>query len=170
MVARLINKPIWPFVLLFLLSLTTWPAIFVLAAITLSATCSIPSFGNVHGLSYWGLGHTELAFTPSIANLLPFLWLASSTARVKQAGRVAGLIGAAMIILAQLGIFGSSEFGSDIECSGGMYVAATITMVVFLPGIFLLSLAATVIGGVIFFGAHKPEPYRRRRPPEGGIQ
>ena len=48
------------------------------------------------------LRHFEIALLPSLADLLPFLWLASSTLGVRRAAIVAGLIGSVRFAIPQV--------------------------------------------------------------------
>ena len=48
------------------------------------------------------LRHFEIALLPSLADLLPFLWRASSTLRMRRAAIVAGLIGSVRFAIPQV--------------------------------------------------------------------
>ena len=106
--------------------------------------------------SSWELRHAQMAFLPGAANLLPFLWLMSPTARVRRAAMVAGLIGAAVFALPQAGLIfpfipGGIASGSLWSCPGSVYVHPLYAVFVLLPATLILWFVSTLLGTVIFF-------------------
>ncbi len=74
-VASRFDRPLYPFLLLFLVPIVT-------GSITFLILLRLP--GCVIGDdSSWELPHAQMAFLPGVANLLHFLWLMSPTARVR---------------------------------------------------------------------------------------
>ena len=155
MVSRL-DRPLFPFLLLFFLPIAT-------ASITFVILLNLP--GCVIGdESSWELGHTHMAFLPGVANLLPFLWLMSRTARVRRSAIVAGLIGAALFALPQAGLFfpfiqGMTASGSQWSCPGSVYVSPLYVVILVLPAMFILWFVSTLLATAIFFRiARKKQP------------
>ena len=92
-----LDKPLFPFLLLFLIPIGT-------ASITFLILLYLPSC-VIGDESSRELRHTQLAFLPGVANHLPFLWLMSPKAKVRKSAKVAGFIGAAIFFLPQVGLF-----------------------------------------------------------------
>ena len=147
-IASHLDRPLYPFLLLFLLPLAT-------AALTFLILLNLP--GCVIGDdSSWELRHAQMAFLPGVANLLPFLWLMSPTARVRWSAIVAGLIGATLIALPQLGLIfpfieGMTVSGSPWSCPGSVYVNPLYVVILVLPAMLILWFVSTLLGTVIFF-------------------
>jgi len=130
-----LDTPLYPFLLLFLVPLVT-------ASITFLILLRLP--GCVVGdESSWDLRHAQMAFLPGAANLLPFLWLMSPTARVRRSAMVAGLIGAAVFTLPQIGLIfpfieGMTASGSPWSCPGSVYVHPLYVVLLLLPAMLIV--------------------------------
>ena len=146
-IASRLDRPLYPFLLLFSLPIVT-------AALTLLILLNLP--GCVIGdESSWEQRHAQLAFLPGVANLLPFLWLMSPTARVRGSAMVAGLIGVALFALPQVSLIfpfieGSTVSGSQ-SCPGSVYVHPLYVVLVLLPAMLILWFVSTLLSTLIFF-------------------
>ena len=148
-VADRLNGPLYPFSLLFLVPIVT-------GSITFLILLRLPGGCVIGDTSSWELRHAQMAFLPGAANLLPFLWLMSPTARVRRAAMVAGLIGAAVFALPQAGLIfpfipGGTASGSLWSCPGSVYVHPLYAVFVLLPATLILWFVSTLLGTVIFF-------------------
>ena len=147
-IASRLDRPLYPFLLLFLLPIGT-------GSITFLILLYLP--GCVIGdESSWELRHAQMAFLPGVANLLPFLWLMSPTARVRRSAMLAGLIGAALFALPQVGLIlpfieGMTASGSPWSCPGSVYVHPLYVVLVLLPTMLILWFLSTLLGTLIFF-------------------
>ena len=146
--AARLNRPLYPFLLIFLLPIAT-------AALTFLILLLLPGC-VICDVSSWEVRHAQMAFLPGVANLLPFLWLMSPTARVRQSAMVAGLIGMALFALPQVGLIfpfieGMTESGSRSSCPGSVYVHPLYVLILLLPAMLILWFVSTMLGAVIFF-------------------
>ena len=143
-----LDRPLYPFLLLFLLPIATAPITFLILL-------HLP--GCVIGdESSWELRHAKMAFLPGVANLLPFLWLMSPTAKVRRSAMVAGLTGATLFALPQVGLIfpfieGMTVSGSLSSCPGYVYVHPLYVGILVLPAMLILWFVSTLLGTVIFF-------------------
>ena len=143
-----IDRPLYPFLLLYLLPI---------AALSMTFLILLRLPGCVIGdESSSELGHTQMAFLPGVASLLPFLWLMSPTTKVRQAAIVAGLIGAALFALPQAGLIfpfigGMTASGSPWSCPGSVYVHPLYAVLVLLPVTLILWSISSLLSTVIFF-------------------
>src|SRR3990172_7580832 len=76
---------------------------------------SLPDCGEDE--PWWELRHFEIALVPSLADLLPFLWLVSGTPAVRRAAFVAGLMGSARYAIPQAAtlIYAMSSGGQTLN-------------------------------------------------------
>ena len=100
-----LNRPLWPLLLVLVSPVLTAP-------ISLALISSIPDCGLDE--PWWELPRIQRALLPGLVDLLPFLWLASSGTRVRQAAIIAGLIGAARFAAPQVSV------ALYAESSGGL--------------------------------------------------
>ena len=133
-----LNKPIWPFLLVFVL-----PIIASLASFALLT--AIPQCGNDE--TWWEAKHVRLAFLPGILNLLPLAWLISGSLLARQAGAIAGIMGAAQFALPQAAL----AYYAAVPGVGGQIGIPSCTVSVFLlpwlvPGIFILWIGCVIAG------------------------
>ncbi len=152
-VASRLDRPLFPFLLIFLAPIVT-------GSITFLILLRLPGGCVIGDTSSWELRHAQMAFLPGVANLLPFLWLVSPTARVRQSAMVAGLIGAALFALPQGGLIfpliaGSIVSGSPWSCLGSVYVHPLYVVLLLLPAMLIVWFVSTLLGALIFFRISK---------------
>ena len=133
------DRPRYPFLLVYLLPIATVP-------ITLLLLSSLPQGCVIGDAPAWELRYAQVALLPGVANLLPFLWLMSMTARVRRSAMVAGLIGAARFVIPQVMLL----FITTSGCSGSVYVEPAALLVRLLPLMFILWVVSTLLGTGIF--------------------
>ena len=114
---------------------------------------SIPDCGDDE--PWWELRHFEIALVPSLADLLPFLWLVSGTPGVRRAAIVAGLMGSARYAIPQAAtlIYTMSSGGQALnsECTiSSPFVAAVLA-----PIMLTLWLVSALIVAVILLRARR---------------
>ena len=113
------DRPVWPFLLLFLAPIVTAP-------ITVGIIVFLPDCGLDE--PWWALRHIQRALLPGLVDLGPFVWLVSAKAQVRRAGAVAGVIGLARVALPQVlvGIYATSSGGQagDPSCSVSVFLLA----------------------------------------------
>ena len=137
-----LDRPLFPFLLVYLLPIATVP-------ITLLLLSSLPTGCVIGDSSTWELRYAQVAFLPGVANLLPFLWLMSGTARVRRSAIVAGLIGAARFVFPQVMLFFITVSGSSWSCSGSVYVDP-YKLFLLVPLMLILWVVSTLLGTGIF--------------------
>ena len=107
-----LDRPLLPFLPLFLSPLVTVPIIAGIVA-------SLPDCGIDE--PWWQLQHIQLAFLPALLDLAPFLWVASSQSQVRRAGLVAGVLGMTRAALPQVlvAVYAANwgGHGGDPDCS-----------------------------------------------------
>jgi len=134
-----LDRPRYPFLLVYLLPIATVP-------LTLLLLWSLPTGCVIGDFPTWELRYAQVALLPGVANLLPFLWLMSKTARVRRSAIVAGLIGAARFVIPQVMLL----FITTSGCSGSVYVEPYALLVRLLPLMFILWVVSTLLGTGIF--------------------
>ena len=138
-IALRLDRPRNPFLLVYLLPIATVP-------LTLLLFWSLPQSCVIGDTNTWELRYAQVALLPGVANLLPFLWLMSMTARVRRSAIVAGLIGAARFVIPQVMLL----FITTSGCSGSVYVEPAALLVRLLPLMFILWVVSTLLGTGIF--------------------
>ena len=137
-----LDRPLYPFLLVYLLPIVTVPITFLLLL-------SLPTGCVIGDTSTWELRYAQVAFLPGVANLLPFLWFMSRTARVRRSAIVAGLIGAVRFVFPQVMLFFFTVSGSAWSCSGSVYVDP-YALLLFVPLTLILWVVSTLLGTGIF--------------------
>ncbi len=137
---RRLNRWFLPYLVLSVSPALTLP-------ISLNILFSLPDCGIDE--PWWELRHFEIALLPALADFLPFLWLVSGIARVRQAAVVAGLVGAARYAIPQAATltYGMSLGGQTLnpECSiSSLFVGALLV-----PLILALWFASALIAAVV---------------------
>ena len=138
-IALHLDRPPYPFLLVYLLPIATVP-------ITLLLLSSLPQGCVIGDDPAWELRYAQVALLPGVANLLPFLWLMSMTARVRRSAMVAGLIGAARFVIPQVMLL----FITSTGCSGSVYVEQWALLVRLLPLVLSLWVVSNLLGTGIF--------------------
>ena len=104
---------------------------------------------------WWELRHFEIALAPALADLLPFLWLASSTPGVRGAAVVAGLMGTARYAVPQaatlIASISSTGQASNSECTISTFFVAAVLV----PIILTLWLVSALIVAAILLRARR---------------
>ena len=134
-----LDRPRYPFLLVYLLPIATVP-------LTLLLLWSLPQGCVIGDAPTWELRYAQVALLPGVANLLPFLWLKSMTARVRPSAIVAGLIGAARFVVPQMMLL----FITTSGCSGSVYVEPYALLLRLLPLMLSLWVVSTLLGTGIF--------------------
>ncbi len=138
-----LDRPLYPFLLVYLLPIVTVPITFLLLL-------SLPTGCVIGDSSTWELRYAQVAFLPGVANLLPFLWLMSRTARVRRSAIAAGLIGAARFAFPQVMLsFFFTVPGSSSSCSASVYVDP-YELFLLVPLTLILWVVSTLLGTGIF--------------------
>ena len=127
-----LNRPLWPFLLVFLAPLVTVP-------ITGGIIVSLPDCGLDE--PWWELRHIQLALLPGVVNLLPPVWLVSAKSQVRRAGAVAGMIGVARVALPQVLVViyatSSGRQAGDPTCSVSVFLL--VWLVPLMLGVWITS-------------------------------
>ena len=114
---------------------------------------SIPDCGDDE--PWWELRHFEIALLPSLADLLPFLWLASGTPGVRRAAIVAGLMGSARYAIPQAAtlIYSTSSGGQALnsQCT----ISSPFAAAVLVPLMLALRLLSALVVAVILLRARR---------------
>ena len=134
-----LDRPRYPFLLVYLLPIATVP-------LTLLLLWSLPQGCVIGDMPAWELRYAQVALLPGVANLLPFLWFMSKTARVRRSAIVAGLIGAARFVVPQVMLL----FITTSGCHGSVYVEPYWILVRLLPLMVSLWVVSTLLGTGIF--------------------
>ena len=137
-IASHLDRPLYPFLLVYLLPIVTVPSTFLLLL-------SLPTGCVIGDTSTWELRYAQVAFLPGVANLLPFLWLMSRTARVRRSAIVAGLIGAVRFVFPQVMLFFFTVSGSTWSCSGSVYVDP-YKLLLLVPLMLIVWVVSTLLG------------------------
>ena len=146
------DRPTLPYLMLVASPLLIAPSSFIILLFIPGCGEVIPGepLGSTDG---WEPGYFEIALLPALAELLPFLWLASGTPRVRRAARVAGLMGLAryafpqaFTLMAVLEVFSEGYFGVP-ECPISSFVVALFLI----PTMLILWLVSTLVVAVILF-------------------
>ena len=145
-----LDRPRLPFLVIVLSPLVTVP-------ITLVIISVLPSCSVGDNYSYYRSSDLHLAFLPGMVNLLPFLWLLSSTARVRWVAGIAGVTGAARCVLSQLLLTTFEETPDDICPSYDM--AGISLLVLFVP--LGASWALSLVPGAVVLGKQEDRDARR---------
>ena len=138
------NRPLWPFLSVFVL-----PVITALAGFAI--VFSLPECGADE--AWWEIGHMRLAFLPGILNLFPILWLVSRRPSVKLAGGLAGIMGGAQLLLPQAALAyyavgpGAGGQGGNAACTVSSYLLLWLA-----PGMLILWLVCVILGAAILNG------------------
>ena len=108
---------------------------------------SLPDCGEDE--PWWELRYFEIALVPSLADLLPFLWLVSGTPGVRRAAIVAGLMGSARYAIPQAAtlIYSTSSGGQALnsQCTISSLFAAAVLVPIMLTLWLLSALIVAVI-------------------------
>jgi len=140
------DRPALPYLILAVSPLLTLLISWIILA-------SIPDCGEDE--PWWELRHFEIALVPSLADLLPFLWLVSGTPGVRGAAIVAGLIGSARYAIPQAAtlIYSMSSGGQALnsECTISSQFAAAVLV----PMMVVLWLVSALIVVVILLRARR---------------
>jgi hypothetical protein len=109
---------------------------------------SLPDCGDDE--PWWELRNLEIAFVPALADLLPFLWLVSSTPGVRRAAIVAGLMGSARYAIPQAAtlIYSMSSGGQALnsQCTiSSVFVAAVLAPVMLTLWLFSALIVAAIL-------------------------
>ena len=142
-----LDRPLYPFLLVFLLPIATVP-------ITLLLLSSLPQGCVIGDDPAWELRYAQAALLPGVANLLPFLWLMSMTARVRRSAMVAGLIGAARFVIPQVMLL----FITTSGCWGSVYVEPAALIMRLLPLMLSLWVVSTLLSAGIFLRMSRKLP------------
>ena len=137
-IALHLDRPRYPLLLVYLLPIATVP-------LTLLLLWSLPTGCVIGDFPTWELRYAQVALLPGVANLLPFLWLMSVTARVRRSAIVAGLIGAARFVVPQMMLL----FITTTGCSGTIYVDP-YKLLLLVPLMLILWVVSTLLGTGIF--------------------
>jgi len=139
------DRPALPYLMLAVSPLLTLPISTIILA-------SIPDCGDDE--PWWELRHFEIALLPSLADLLPFLWLVSGTPDVRRAAIVAGLMGSARYAIPQAAtlIYSMSSGGqtSNSECTISSFFVAAMA-----PIMLTLWLLSALIVAVMLLRARR---------------
>ena len=138
-IALHLDRPRYPFLLVYLLPIATVP-------LTLLLLWSLPQGCVIGDFPTWELRYAQVALLPGVANLLPFLWLMSVTARVRRSAIVAGLVGAARFVIPQVMLL----FITTSGCSGSVYVEPYALLLRLLPLMLSLWVVSILLGTGIF--------------------
>ena len=139
------NGSVVPYLVLALSPLLTLPISWMLLA-------SLPDCGVDE--PWWELRHFEVALLPSLADLLPFLWLVSAAPGVRRAAFVAGLMGSVRYAIPQAAtLMNSRSYGvhENPECTISVYFAGVLA-----PVMLALWLVSALVVAVILLRARKP--------------
>ena len=133
-----LDNPSWPFLLVFLL-----PLIAALASIGILT--EMPKCGSDE--TWWEAKHVRLAFLPGVVGLIPLAWLFSSSLPAKQAGGIAGIMGAAQFALPQASV----AYYAAVAEAGSQVGNPSCTVSVFLlpwlvPSIVVLWFGCLIMG------------------------
>jgi len=113
---------------------------------------SLPDCGEDE--PWWELRHFEIALVPSLADLLPSLWLVSGTPGVRRAAIVAGLMGSARYAIPQAAtlIYSTSSGGQALnsQCTISSYFVLVLA-----PIMLTLWLLSALIVAVILLRARR---------------
>ena len=143
-----LDRPIYPFLLVYLLPIVTVPVTFLILL-------SLPTGCVIGDNSTWELRYAQLAFLPGVANLLPFLWLMSRTSKVRRSAIVASVIGGARFAFPQVMLlFFFTESGSSWSCSGSTYVDPYY-LYLLVPLMLGLWVVSTLLGTGVFLWMNK---------------
>ena len=139
------DRPALPYLILAASPLLTLP----ISAIVLG---SIPDCGDDE--PWWELRNFEIALLPSLADLLPFLWLVSGTPGVRRAAIVAGLMGSARYAIPQAAtlVYSTSSGGQALnsQCTISSYFVLVLA-----PIMLTLWLLSALIVAVILLRARR---------------
>ncbi len=116
------DRSLLPYLVLAVSPVLTLPASRIILA-------SIPDCGVDE--PWWELRDFELALAPGLADLLPFLWLASGAPGVRRAAIVAGLLGSARYAIPQAAtLMYSISYGGQESpgCTISSFFAATLAL------------------------------------------
>lgn len=137
------SNPRWPFLILFILPIIAALASF--AFLTL-----IPQCGGYE--TWWEAKHVRLAFLPGVLSIFPLACLFSGSLPARQAGGIAGLMGAAQFALPQAALaYYAAVSGSANPVSESQIGNPSCTVSVFLlpwlaPSMVILWVACVIIG------------------------
>ena len=147
-----LDRPLYPFLLVFLLPIVTVP-------VTLLLLSYLPTGCVIGDSSTWELRYVQVAFLPGVANLFPFLWSKSRTARVRRSASVAGLIGTARFVFPQVMLFFITAPGSSWSCfvTGPVYVDP-YKLLLLVPLMLILWVSSTLLGTGIFLRVNRKLP------------
>jgi len=140
------DRPALPYLMLAVSPVLTLP----ISSIILG---SIPDCGDDE--PWWELGDFEIALLPSLADLLPFLWLVSGTPGVRGAAIVGGLMGSARYAIPQAAtlIYSTSSGGQALnsQCTISIFFVAAVLA----PAMLTLWLVSALIVAVILLRARR---------------
>jgi hypothetical protein len=118
------DAPLQPYLVLALSPALTLPAAWLILA-------ALPDCGADE--PWWELRHFELALLPSLADFLPFLWVASREGRVRLAALLAGLAGSARYAVPQALTlaYSASSRGQELnaDCTVSSFFAAWLAAI-----------------------------------------
>ena len=138
-IALHLDRPRYPFLLVYLLPIATVP-------LTLLLLWSLPQGCVIGDAPTWELRYAQVALLPGVANLLPFLWFMSKAARVRRSAIVAGLVGAARFVIPQMMLL---FITASRWCPGTIYVDP-YKLLLLVPLMLILWVVATLLGTGIF--------------------
>lgn len=133
-----LDKPHWPFSLLFFIPLITSLAGFVILA-------EVPRCGGDE--PWWEAKHVRLAFLPGVLNLVPLAWLFFKPQSTRQAGLTAGIMGAAQFALPQAALaYYAAVPGADGQIGNPSCTVSVFLLPWLVPSMVILWLGCVIIG------------------------
>lgn len=133
----------WPLLLVFGLPLVAGLAGFAILSV-------MPQCGGDE--TWWEAKYVRLAFLPGVLNLVPLAWLFSKSSIARQAGGLAGIMGAAQFALPQAALaYYAAVPGAAVPGAEGQLDNASCTISVFLlpwlaPSMVILWIICVIIG------------------------
>ena len=133
-----LGSPIWPFLFVFVL-----PP--VAAMVSFAIVSVMPQCGADE--TWWEAKHVRLAFLPGALSLVPLGWLFSKSPIARQAGGIAGLMGASQFALPQAAL----AYYAAVPGAEGQLGNASCTVSVFLlpwlaPSMVILWITCVIMG------------------------
>lgn len=134
------NSPRWPFFLVFALLL-------IASLVSFALLRTIPQFGG--GETWREAKHMRLAFLPGVLNIVLLVWFFSGSLPARQAGGLAGIMGAPQFDLPQAALaYYSTVPGAEVQVGNAPCTVSVFLLPWLVPSMVILWTSCVIIGTV----------------------